>query len=177
MLDRSHEPSVLSQASSECILSLRFWSPISSAPSAVATGALAVGDTVGVLHILELPRNLRRPAANEKDTMAQFFNREVTRYDYNSRLVAEREAAIQKLDEEEKEAAEKEAEAAAKAAAAAAKAAAEEEAALLEGEQSEEKPAAKEMVEAAKHDKEYRVLEQQLLGELGLLGGDEEDHI
>ena len=116
----------------------------------------------------------------EKETMSLFFKREVTRYEYNTRLVVEREAQIAVLEEEEKAAAEAEAERAAKAAAAAAKAAADAEAEALMDPSAAEKPVVEKPTEAdneiAKHEKEYRVLEQQLLLELGLVGGEEEDH-
>ena len=181
MMDRSHEPSLLAQASSETVLSMRFWSPSQGQTStAPAPGLLAIGDTVGVLHIFELPRNLRRAVPGEKETMSLFFKREVTRYEYNTRLVVEREAQIAVLEEEEKAAAEAEAERAAKAAAAAAKAAADAEAEALMDPSAAEKPVVEKPTEAdneiAKHEKEYRVLEQQLLLELGLVGGEEEDH-
>ena len=37
---------------------------------------LAVGDSLGTLHILELPRTLRRPLPNEKALMGVFIERE-----------------------------------------------------------------------------------------------------
>ena len=40
---------------------------------------LAVGDSTGVLHLLELPRTLRRPLANEKKQLAAFVAREAAR--------------------------------------------------------------------------------------------------
>jgi hypothetical protein len=50
---------------------------------------LAVGDSTGVLHLLELPRTLRRPLANEKKQLAVFVAREAARVaDVASRQVS-----------------------------------------------------------------------------------------
>jgi hypothetical protein len=35
-----------------------------------------------VLHILEIPRNLRRPVAHEKEATTRFFDREIARVEY-----------------------------------------------------------------------------------------------
>mmetsp|Transcript_38086 Transcript_38086/g.64023 ORF Transcript_38086/g.64023 Transcript_38086/m.64023 type:complete len:812 (-) Transcript_38086:308-2743(-) len=75
-LDRSHEPSVVSTITSSSIRSLQFW------PTNQHQQLLAVGDGQGVVHIMEMPRNLRRAVPNEKETMAKFFDREVQRCDY-----------------------------------------------------------------------------------------------
>lgn len=40
---------------------------------------LAIGDDTGVLHVLELPRNLRRPSQSEKKSMEAFWQREQAR--------------------------------------------------------------------------------------------------
>jgi len=76
LLDRSHEASVVKSISSSTIQSMEFW------PTAGAQQLLAVGDGQGVLHILEMPRNLRRPVPNEKETMRRFFDREMQRVEY-----------------------------------------------------------------------------------------------
>ena len=46
---------------------------------------LAVGDDQGTAHILEVPRNLRRAANNEKAFTQNFFEREVKRVAYQAR--------------------------------------------------------------------------------------------
>ena len=43
---------------------------------------LAVGDSQGDLHILDIPRNLRKRLANEVDLMSNFYSREVNRINY-----------------------------------------------------------------------------------------------
>ena len=40
---------------------------------------MAVGDTAGTLHILEIPWSLRTPTANEFQSMTNYFEREVKR--------------------------------------------------------------------------------------------------
>ena len=46
---------------------------------------LAVGDDQGTVHVLEVPRNLRRAANNEKQFAANFFMREEKRVEYLQR--------------------------------------------------------------------------------------------
>lgn len=43
---------------------------------------LAVGDEQGNLHILDIPRNLRRAVNNEETIMASYFDRELERVKY-----------------------------------------------------------------------------------------------
>ena len=66
---------------------------------------LAVGDANGNLHVLDVPRNLRRRVTNEEGSMKSFFLREVSRVAYvEQRMVtraAEREGASKKEEEEE----------------------------------------------------------------------------
>ncbi|KAK3283163.1 hypothetical protein CYMTET_9130 [Cymbomonas tetramitiformis] len=76
LLDRSHEASMSATVSSYPIAALAFW------PHKQAQQLLAVGDSQGVLHILELPRNLRRPVQNEEKIMEKFFDRELSRVKY-----------------------------------------------------------------------------------------------
>ncbi|GBG81978.1 hypothetical protein CBR_g34157 [Chara braunii] len=75
LLDRSHEPSMGANVSSVQITSMDFC--LQSGPQ-----LLAVGDAQGVLHIMELPRNLRRPIYKEKQYMRNFFEREIDRVNY-----------------------------------------------------------------------------------------------
>ncbi len=77
LLDRSHEASMVSTVSPSSITSLKFYEGSSSSYQ-----LLAAGDSMGKLHILELPRNLRRPIANEKEIMQSFCERELERVQY-----------------------------------------------------------------------------------------------
>ena len=77
LLDRSHEPSMTVSASSASITALEFLKEKESS----MTQRMAVGDRQGVLHIMDLPRNLRKAAVGEKGTMMGFFERELKRAD------------------------------------------------------------------------------------------------
>ena len=77
LLDRSHEASMVSTVSSSSITSLKFYESSSSSYQ-----LLAAGDSMGKLHILELPRNLRRPIVSEKELMQTFCERELERVQY-----------------------------------------------------------------------------------------------
>eukprot|EP00199_Chlamydomonas_sp_CCMP681_P000882 CAMPEP_0119110888 /NCGR_PEP_ID=MMETSP1180-20130426/32687_1 /TAXON_ID=3052 ORGANISM="Chlamydomonas cf sp, Strain CCMP681" /NCGR_SAMPLE_ID=MMETSP1180 /ASSEMBLY_ACC=CAM_ASM_000741 /LENGTH=447 /DNA_ID=CAMNT_0007097533 /DNA_START=21 /DNA_END=1364 /DNA_ORIENTATION=- len=102
LLDRSHEPSIRVTLASTPFMSMAFMSvPPSSGlatPAGVAGGSsgsaasqqlaaaqqaaaqfLALGDSAGVLRIMELPRNLRRPVPNERKLMSVFLEREAER--------------------------------------------------------------------------------------------------
>eukprot|EP00891_Asterochloris_glomerata_P001605 jgi/Astpho2/1605/e_gw1.00028.2.1_t len=125
LLDRSHEPSMTANPTSSAITSLSF-SP-AGAPAAPGGRAvqqlLAVGDSTGVLHVMDLPRTLRRRVINEVKTVTTFMQREQQRLGYlASRKPIRAEAA--KVQAEAQKAAEqkREAEAAQAAAAAAASA-------------------------------------------------------
>ena len=50
---------------------------------------LAVGDDAGTVHVMEVPRNLRRAAANEKAFAVNFFEREEKRVEFVERRAAE----------------------------------------------------------------------------------------
>jgi hypothetical protein len=54
---------------------------------------LAVGDEQGLLHVLEIPRNLKRPVPKEKNNAKQLFDREHGRVKYHARRRTEREHA------------------------------------------------------------------------------------
>lgn len=77
LLDRSHEASMVSTVSSSSITSLKFYESSTSSYQ-----LLAAGDSMGKLHILELPRNLRRPIVSEKEIMQSFCERELERVQY-----------------------------------------------------------------------------------------------
>jgi len=40
---------------------------------------LAIGDVVGSLHVFQVPRNLMKGGSNERNTIDNFFNREINR--------------------------------------------------------------------------------------------------
>lgn len=78
LLDRTHEPSMSTTLTTSSIMSLSF----NTIPASHATPSqqyLAMGDSAGVLHIMELPRNLRRALHNEKKLVNNFFKQEMSR--------------------------------------------------------------------------------------------------
>lgn len=124
MLDRSHEPSIKVTLASTPFMSMSFMGggAASAAQAAVAAhggsggaGAaqqaahaaqfLALGDSAGVLRIVELPRNLRRPVTNEKKLMGVFLDREAERVADVLGRKGEREAATKAAEEARKKAA------------------------------------------------------------------------
>ncbi|KAJ9521934.1 hypothetical protein QJQ45_024810, partial [Haematococcus lacustris] len=144
MLDRSHEPSIKVTLASTPFMSMSFMgggsaaaaqaaaalqaagtegAAAAAAQQAAAAAAqqsvqfLALGDSAGVLRIVELPRNLRRPTPNEKKLMATFLTREAERVNDVALRRPAREAALKAAEEAKKRAAD-EAEAAIKDAAA-----------------------------------------------------------
>ena len=95
-LDRSHEPSIVSTISSHPISSIEFF-PVSS----VST-MMAVGDNSGTLHIMELPRNLRRRLPHEQTIMQNFIDREAARIAHVERYTAQRDEEAKKKGSERK---------------------------------------------------------------------------
>ncbi|CAM6093099.1 unnamed protein product [Calypogeia fissa] len=69
LLDHSHQPSMIATVCSCQLTVMGFWR-ISSPQF------LAVGDIQGILHILEIPRSLRRTTFKEKMSMHNFFTRQ-----------------------------------------------------------------------------------------------------
>jgi len=85
LADRSHEPSTtFNVVGGASVTSLAMFSQQS-------TQLLAAGDDQGTLHVLEIPRNLRRAPSAEKTAIEQFFVREVERVHYVHQRLAERE--------------------------------------------------------------------------------------
>ena len=83
LLDRSHEPSMSVTIGGTAVTSMQFQ----------GNGQLlAVGDDQGTVHVMEVPRNLRRAANNEKAITLAFFEREVKRVEYAVQRFAERTA-------------------------------------------------------------------------------------
>ncbi|KAG1670681.1 hypothetical protein FOA52_010956 [Chlamydomonas sp. UWO 241] len=73
VLDRLHEPSMRATLSSSPFMSLGFMGGDKGTSQAQF---LALGDSAGVLRIVELPRNLRRAVPNESKLMMNFLERE-----------------------------------------------------------------------------------------------------
>uniref|UniRef100_A0A7S2JAQ3 WD repeat-containing protein 63 n=1 Tax=Haptolina brevifila TaxID=156173 RepID=A0A7S2JAQ3_9EUKA len=76
--DRSHEPSMMVSATPAAVTSMDFH-------TSANRQMLAVGDEQGTVHVVEVPRNLRRAANNEKQFANNFFRREEERVEYVQR--------------------------------------------------------------------------------------------
>jgi len=140
LTDRSHEASLQHNVGPVAITALEFWTDNNA-----NLQLLAVGDAQGTLHILEIPRNLRRPLPNEQNLIDGLLQRELARVRYMHTRMAfrEKELAVKEAEDEEKRRVEEEAAAKAAAEEAAAREAAEAEAqALAAGDEQvvEEKP-------------------------------------
>lgn len=119
--------------------------------ASAAQQMLAVGDSVGALHIMELPRNLRRPVANEKKLMLEFLDREEARVLYTrDELVPVRASRLKEIEAAAAAAKDKESEAA-----------------------NRPKTLTKELSPAEKLELEYQKLEHEFKLELGLIAEDE----
>ncbi len=77
--DRSHEPSMTVSATPGAVTSMEFHV---ASPS---RQLLAIGDDQGTVHVMEVPRNLRRAVNNEKQFASNFFAREEKRVAYVQR--------------------------------------------------------------------------------------------
>ena len=94
LTDQSHKPSMSAPIASTKLTSMEF---AERKGNAASIQMLAVGDGGGNLHILEMPRPLRRPLPNELSVMRDFFDREVQRVQYMHQVQRERSA----LEEED----------------------------------------------------------------------------
>ncbi|CAD7967085.1 unnamed protein product [Amoebophrya sp. A25] len=74
--DQSHKPSLHFTPSSSAISSMCFH------PEDSVKNMLAIGDADGHLHVMQLPKNLIRPGAKEKELMRSFLDREETATTY-----------------------------------------------------------------------------------------------
>jgi len=81
--DRSHEPSMTVSATPVAVTSMDFH-------TSANRQMLAVGDEQGTVHVVEVPRNLRRAANNEKQFAQNFFVREEKRVEYVQRRAEQR---------------------------------------------------------------------------------------
>ncbi|KAL2649807.1 hypothetical protein R1flu_017935 [Riccia fluitans] len=93
LLDHSHQPSMIATVCSCQLTVMEFWR-ISSPQF------LAVGDIQGILHILEIPRSLRRTSYKEKVAMGNFFARQQAWVADVKNRSKEREKQIQKAMEQ-----------------------------------------------------------------------------
>jgi len=103
---------------------------------------LAVGDSMGTLHVMEVPWNLRHPSANEANAMENFFEREVKRLAFVEERMKIREQEKKQLDAEESKR-------------------------QQEGKRQEESDADVEVRQRMEYQ-EYLQMEKQLLEELGI---------
>lgn len=78
LVDQCHKASLNFQTGfADGLSSLEFWQSKTSSQQ-----YLAAGDIGGKLHIIEVPRNLRRKIANEENLMRLFYEREIARATY-----------------------------------------------------------------------------------------------
>ncbi|XP_077981205.1 dynein axonemal intermediate chain 3-like [Glandiceps talaboti] len=76
ILDRTHEPSLTQNVTAASITSIFPWAVSSK------QHLLAIADSIGTLHILEVPWNLRHASSNEVTSVSNYFDREVKRIDF-----------------------------------------------------------------------------------------------
>ncbi|XP_066528907.1 dynein axonemal intermediate chain 3 isoform X2 [Hoplias malabaricus] len=138
LLEKTHEPSQIQNVTTARITCIKPW-VISSKQQ-----LLAVSDHQGTLHILEVPRSLRHPLANEKWSVNRYFETEVERLIY-----FEKRQEMRAREKREMEAAEQKRKMEAGSMV------------MKRGEELEE--------EALKEFEEYRTLEKHILKNLGLL--------
>merc|ERR1711865_413614 len=102
--DRSHMYSTSVNVTPSAINSMEFWTTSSTHQK---QQLLAVSESNGTLHILDIPRNLWRPLGNEKEMMEGFFTRERQHVDYVAKRGVVRDAeraAVEAEGEQEEEA-------------------------------------------------------------------------
>eukprot|EP00884_Botryococcus_braunii_P002030 jgi/Botrbrau1/11828/Bobra.0224s0024.1 len=94
--DRNQEPSIVAQPCARPVSSLAFSPSAPPGPPSRHTlqQLLAVGDAGGVLHILDLPRSLRKRGPTELKTVAAFLDRETRRV---AQLATQRPSRAQAL--------------------------------------------------------------------------------
>ena len=93
LMDRSHEPSLAQNISSMAITSIH---PCMAAN--IQQLMLAVGDSGGTLHILEVPWSLSHPSASKVTIMEAFFDRETKRLEFTAERTALRANEKKALD-------------------------------------------------------------------------------
>jgi len=80
LVDKVHGPALSQQVSPCALTSMQF--PSVGPDNRHYQLQLAVGDERGTLHLLEVTKNLARPAINEKAFVEQIIRREQARVDY-----------------------------------------------------------------------------------------------
>jgi len=95
--DRSHMYSTSVNATAFPINSMEFWN---TSNLHAKQQLLAVSESSGTLHILDIPRNLWRPLSNEMEMMEAFFTRERQHVDYVSKRTVVRDGEKAVLDAE-----------------------------------------------------------------------------
>lgn len=107
LLDQCHKPSLMFPSGSEEITSMAFWQA-KLGPQQY----LAVGDNEGKLHIIEIPRNLRKTIPHEDKLMQSFYDREIKRVKYAAerKQIRASEKVPPPMQEEKKEKTDAEAE-------------------------------------------------------------------
>ncbi|CAK8676252.1 unnamed protein product [Clavelina lepadiformis] len=76
LLDRTHEPILVQNVTAAQVTQIVPW------VVSKKQNLIAVADNVGTLHILEIPWNLRHPAATESKGIRNYFERETKRIQY-----------------------------------------------------------------------------------------------
>eukprot|EP00756_Hemistasia_phaeocysticola_P020967 Hpha_TRINITY_DN15747_c1_g5::TRINITY_DN15747_c1_g5_i1::g.36409::m.36409 len=102
LLDRSHEPVVTQDTTTERISAMEF-KPVTSdgkrgREAAERTEALAVGMRSGFLHVFRLPKVLVKPKSNEKNEMERYLEREVVRGKYYAQRWEKRRKEIDEIN-------------------------------------------------------------------------------
>ena len=105
LMDRSHHPSLQHNVGPEALTALEFWGD-------ATLQLLAVGDKQGTLHILEIPRTLRKPVPNEQELVHALLHRQIASVRYLTTRMSFRQKELS-LKEAEDEVRRGEAEAAA----------------------------------------------------------------
>jgi WD40 repeat protein len=152
LMDRSNEAALSVRVNSTPVVAVKFW------PSGdEKRQLLAAGDASGTLHVLDLPRRLRKPVPRESELMEAFLKREMDRVADAEARTASRDEEARRLEEE----------------AAAAKEAAE--AAEVKAQAKKGKKGAKELTPEDVMEAEYLALEDQFMLQMGLRDPPEED--
>lgn len=93
LLDQGHKASINFSTGSDAITSMEFW----ESKGELSKQHLAVGDAAGKLHVIDIPRNLRRKLPNEETLMKKFYERELARVEYTNKRQEVRAAELKIL--------------------------------------------------------------------------------
>eukprot|EP00761_Pharyngomonas_kirbyi_P006868 gb/GECH01006877.1/.p1 GENE.gb/GECH01006877.1/~~gb/GECH01006877.1/.p1 ORF type:complete len:836 (+),score=228.02 gb/GECH01006877.1/:1-2508(+) len=100
LVDKSHEPMMTHNITSCSIISIEF--RISKSRAKYRNQRMAVGDSEGILHIIDVPKNLIRPGATEGSLLSEFLSREEERVDYYKKRWEMHQKEYQRLKKERK---------------------------------------------------------------------------